>query len=252
MNNISIVIPVFNGSNALKELCLSINNTLSTFCSEFEIILVDDYSLDNSWEEIQSLCMLSPHIKGVKLSKNFGQQNAVFCGLNYAKYDYIVTMDDDLQHNPEDIKLLFDKIKEGYSVVYGYSKQIYAYKYRKLGSKLTNTLFNIIIKKPKNVNISSFRIMDKKIVDKIISNSKNYVYISAQTFRFTKNVTSIPIRTFKRKYGDSNYTFSKLLTIFLKIYIYYSKNPLMRVFAKSQDIYTVEEVISTTQNEVIK
>lgn len=238
---ISVVIPVYNGSQSLWELCTQLKSTLFHSSADYEIILVDDFSTDDSWAKIKEMHSIDPKIKGFKLKKNFGQQHAVFCGLQMASYDYILTMDDDLQHSPDQISLLLNEIKKGYDVVYGVSEIKYHSLYRIIGSKLTNKLFDIIIKKPKEVRISSFRIMKKQIADKITTQPTGYVYISASTFKFTNNVKSINITHNERKYGQSNYRFFKLLKIFIKIYIYYSNNPICTLFRKNDPIYEIEE-----------
>ncbi len=243
-NQLSIVIPVYNGAKSLTELCQHIIESIHDYCDIYEIILIDDYSVDHSWLVIEDLCKHNQQIKGIKLAHNFGQQNAVFCGLAHSKYEYVVTMDDDMQHNPKYIMYLLEKLKLGYDVVYGYGKQLYIHKYRKLGSKLTNWTFNRLLHKPENIHISSFRIMRQCLVRKIIEDSKNYVYISAQIFRLSHKVTSIEIESFQRKYGDSNYTFRKLATIFFKILIYYSKNPLFKLLRRNTDIYIIEKEIN--------
>ncbi len=243
-NQLSIIVPVYNGEQSLEELCHSIEQSIKSYSDLYEIILIDDYSQDNSWHVIEEICANKTTVKGIKLAKNFGQQNAVFCGLSYAKYDYIITMDDDLQHNPKYIKNLLDKLHSGYDVVYGFGKQLYIHKYRKIGSILTNMTFNALLNKPKNINISSFRVMRKNIAKEIVKQSKNYVYISAQTFKLTNNVASVEIESFQRKYGDSNYTFKKLIAIFMKILVYYSKNPVFKFFQKPTDIFIVEKEIN--------
>ena len=108
LNNktVSVVIPVFNSEKTLVELTERIKNELIKISSDYEIILVDDCSLDKSWQVLQQLHAEDSRIKIIHLQKNFGQHNATLCGLNYAKGDYIITMDDDLQHPPEEIHKL--------------------------------------------------------------------------------------------------------------------------------------------------
>ena len=245
-NRISVIIPVYNGSFSIKELCMKLNKTLTGSCTEHEIVLIDDGSQDNSWQIVKELHEKYSFIKGIKLKMNYGQQSAIFCGLEKASFEYIVTMDDDLQHNPNDLLRLIEEIEKGYDVVYGVSETRYHSAYRIMGSKLTNQLFNILLKKPKNIKISSFRIMRKETAHKIVALSlgSGYVYVSASTFRVTNNIQSIYVTHSKRKYGKSNYHFYKLLKIFIKIFIYYSPIPICHLFKKNGPIYEIEETTS--------
>lgn len=241
MLSISVIVPVYNGSLSIETLFHQLNKVLNSLPSQYEIILVDDYSQDNSWEIIKDLHNKHDHIKAFRLNKNYGQQSALLCGMEAASYDYVVTIDDDLQHKPDYIGVLVKEIQKGYDLVYCVFNQSYHSFYRKLGSKLTNQLFNFVLKKSKDIKISSFRIIRKSIVQEIIKQQKGYVYISASALRLTKKVKSINVAHQARKYGESNYNFKKLLKIFLKIYIYYSSNPLCRFFRKNEPIYEVVE-----------
>ncbi|KXS48343.1 MAG: family 2 glycosyl transferase, partial [Halanaerobium sp. T82-1] len=163
---ISIVVPVYNGENSLEELYSALKKTASANNFKIELIFVDDNSSDKSYNQILELHNQDSRVKGIRLAQNFGQQNAIFCGFNYAAGDYIITMDDDLQHQPQDIVGLYQKIKEGFDVVYAIPQgRKYSF-YRRMGSKLTNRLFNLITSKPKNIRVSSFRIITQKMMKK--------------------------------------------------------------------------------------
>lgn len=137
-DSISVVIPVYNSENALVELYKRLTFTIKSLNLDFEIIFIDDNSSDNSYQKILELSNNDPRVKGIKLAYNFGQQNAIICGFNFVKNDYVITLDDDLQHNPEDIKKLYKKIKKGYDAVYAIPQNREYGFFRKLGSKLTN------------------------------------------------------------------------------------------------------------------
>ena len=117
--HISVVTPVYNFGKGLQHLYRRLENSLSSLSDDFEIIMVNDGSPDNSWDIILELSTENPKVKGINLSRNFGQHFAITAGLDYAKGDYIVVMDCDLQHQPEDIPKLYDKATEGYDVVIG-------------------------------------------------------------------------------------------------------------------------------------
>ncbi len=238
---ISIVVPVYNGENSLKELYTSINKTAAANKLEFELILVDDHSPDQSYQEILKLHNQDSRVKGIRLAQNFGQQNAIFCGFNYAVGDYIITMDDDLQHRPEDISLLYQKIKEGYDVVYAIPEERSYSFYRRLGSKLTNWLFNLITPKKHTTRVSSFRIVTEEMLEKIIDTDKSFIYLSAIILQEEAEIANVYTRHQQRKYGQSNYNFLKLLKLFLQLYIYYHEIPILKLFRSQKEQYLIAE-----------
>lgn len=237
----SIVIPVYNGENALEELYFELVKSLKKITDKFEIIMVDDNSNDKSYSKIIELAKRDRRIRGIKLAKNFGQQNAIICGLNYVNGQYAVTMDDDLQHNPEDITSLYDKIRKGYDIVYAIPEDREYSFYRKLGSKLTNHLFNLITNKGSNVRVSSFRIMKKNLVEKIIKEESSFVYISAILLKHTDKIANIFVSHSDRKYGESNYNIFKLSQLFFKLFIYYADFSFLKFLRKKEKQYIIEK-----------
>lgn len=238
---ISIVIPVYNSEDSLFELYQSIKEVMEFNQIKFELILVDDNSLDYSYQKILALNKKDKQVKGIRLSKNFGQQNAIFCGLQFAKGQYIVTMDDDLQHQAQTILSLYQQIKKGYDVVYAIPKQRSDNFYRSLGSKLTNFLFNHISSKKKGIRVSSFRIINKKILEKIIICKKSFIYLSAIILKENPKIANIYTEQQPRKYGVSNYNFIKLLKLFLKLYLYYGKSPFLKYFYSKKEQFLIAE-----------
>jgi polyisoprenyl-phosphate glycosyltransferase len=222
MISTSVVIPVYNGGKTLIELCYLIDFELNKLNLSYEIILIDDKSKDDSFEVMKIIRKENKNVKIIKLKKNYGQQNAILCGLRYSIGEYIITMDDDMQNPPSEIKKIIDKINEGYDIVYGIAEDREYSFYRNLGSKLTDILFNIICHKPRNKRVSSFRILKREIADEIILETSSFVYISAIILSFTKNIGNINVHHNIRKYGESNYKPFKLIKLFLKIFIYYS------------------------------
>lgn len=220
--SISVVIPVFNSENSLEELYDKLIYELEMLCSDFEIILVDDGSYDNSLDCMKALHLSDSRVKVIQLDGNFGQQNALMCGFHYADKDFIITMDDDLQNPPKEIEKLIRKLSEGYDVVYGIPLKKRHSLYRKLGTQMTDIFFNLVCGKPVNVRISSFRGLRKEIAIKILEDKRSFIYISATTFKNTRNVISIDVTHNYRKYGKSNYNIIKLLCLYRKLFIYYS------------------------------
>jgi len=223
----------------LVELYSAIKKTAAANDFEFELILIDDHSPDQSYQKIVELHNQDSRVKGIRLAQNFGQQNAIFCGFNYALGDYIITMDDDLQHHPQDIALLYQQIKMGYDVVYAIPEERAYSFYRRLGSKLTNWLFNLITSKNERIRVSSFRIITKKILKKITASNKSFIYLSAIILKEEPEIANIYTKQQQRKYGQSNYNFLKLLKLFLKLYIYYGKLPLLKYLRRQKRQYII-------------
>lgn len=243
-DKLSIVIPVYNAENSLSELYSNVVKILAGIKLDFEIIFIDDYSLDKSYLKIKEIAENDSRVKVIKLARNFGQQNAILCGFNYTDGDYVVTMDDDLQHKAKDIKKLYEKIQEGYDIVYAVPQNREYGIYRKLGSKLTNILFNIISSKAADIRVSSYRIITRSLVDKIVKDKSSFVYISALVLKHTDNIANINVSHYNRKHGESNYNFFKLLKLFLNLYIYYGNFSFLEKLRKNGKQYEIEETIN--------
>jgi glycosyltransferase involved in cell wall biosynthesis len=238
--SISVVVPVYNSGYSLEHFYNVLSKELKKICDEYEIIMIDDGSIDNSYEKMEKLHSIDSRVKIIKLDGNFGQQNALMCGFHYSTGEYIVTLDDDLQHPPEEIYKLKKKMDEGYDVVYGIPIIKQHSGYRKMGSKVTNYLFNKICLKPKNIRISSFRIIRKNVLKEIIKDKTSFVYISAITFKNTKSVSNVVVNHNSRSYGKSNYSFYKLLKIFIKLYLYYSNHKNLKIFTSSKQQFIIK------------
>ena len=240
---ISVVIPVYNAADSLRELYQRLASTLQKITDDFEVIMVDDNSQDESYQQILRLHKKDNRIKGIKLAKNFGQQNALICGFNYTTGDYVVTIDDDLQHSPEDIIKLYNTIIEGYEVVYAIPVNRKHRFYRRIGSKLTDLLLSWITSKGREIKVSSFRIMTGELVEKITDHQTAFVYISAIILQYTNNINNIFVSHNNRKYGSSNYNFIKSVRLFLKLFIYYSDLSLVKLLRAKKPQYRIEQKI---------
>src|SRR5262245_45998610 len=135
--SISVVTPVYNGEGSVAELCRRLGEVLPRIASEHEIILVNDGSRDRSWNVISELSSRSPTVRGLNLMRNYGQHHPLPCGIRAAKYNVIVTMDDDLQHPPEEIPRLLARLEKGFDVVYGTPKKEQNGLMRALASRIT-------------------------------------------------------------------------------------------------------------------
>ena len=222
---LSIVIPVYNSERSLNELFSRIDNALNA--TKYELILVDDGSKDNGWKVIEELKKNNPKkITAIKLSRNFGQHNAILCGLNYCKSNVVVTMDDDLQHPPEEIPKLLEKYNEtDADVVYG----IYEIKHhgamRNAGSYFVR---KSSIKAANTIGAgSSFRLIKREIISKIRENhQQNFLFIDEIIQWYTSNISTVTVNHAPRKHGKSTYSFLKLTTLYFDILINYTAGPL--------------------------
>ena len=135
--NISVVVPVFNADKSLRELVSRLSPVLDALCENYELILVNDGSEDRSWETITQLAAENAWIRGIDLMRNYGQHNALLCGIRAAKHEIVVTLDDDLQHPPEEIPKLVQKLAEGYDIVYGIPEKKQHGRWRNIASFVT-------------------------------------------------------------------------------------------------------------------
>lgn len=223
---LSVVIPVYNSSEGLIDLHKRLSSVLDKENLEFEVILVDDYSKDNSYEAMTQINQKDPRFKIIRLMRNYGQHNAIMCGFNYAVGEYVVTMDDDLQNPPEEIPRLLAEIKQGYDCIIGRPLEKKHAKYRNLGSYAIGKCFEIIFGKPTDLKMSSFRILNRPLVDSIIASKGPNPMIDALILSSTTNIINIDVQHDIRKYGTSNYSLKKSYKLALNLLVNYSTIPL--------------------------
>lgn len=224
MPEISIVIPVYNSAAIVSEICRRINDSLATI--HHEIILVNDNSMDASWEKIEAAFLRHENIIGINLRKNYGQDNAIMAGLRHASGNYTVIMDDDLQHNPADIVRLYEKCRQGYDVCYaGFNKKKQA-AWKNLGSWINGKVAEILLKKPKAVYLSPFQIVSKEIVDRIIDYEGPYPYIQGLLLDHTDNLSQVEVDHHNRYAGQSNFNLIKSIKVFSNLITSFSIVPL--------------------------
>lgn len=222
---LSLVIPVFNSQDNLELLCQKIEQALTG--QKFEIVLINDASIDNSWQVIQKLAAGNNHIRGINLRKNCGQDNALMAGFSHATGEYIVIMDDDLQHSPFDISKLHQKIQEGYDVVFARFKKKKHATWKNLGSWLNGVIAEILIDKPPHIYLSPFKIIRAEVVEEIQKYKGPYPYIDGLVFMVTSNVGQIEnIDHHLRHAGKSNFNLARSVTVFLKLATNFSVFPL--------------------------
>lgn len=224
---ISVVIPVYNGEKTLSRLIDELQSNLSVYT--LEIVLVNDSSTDNSDEVCRKLAVNSPHIKYICLRKNFGEHNAVICGLNYCTGDYIAIIDDDFQNPPSEIVKLIDEAKKGFDVVYSRYDEKKHNVFRNLGSKINDRCANLLLNKPKNLYLSSFKVIKGDLLPEIIKYKGPFPYIDGLILRCTNNIGVVTVQHNSREEGKSNYTIKKLVSLYLNMFLNFSVKPL-RIF----------------------
>jgi len=242
MKSIAVVIPVYNSEKTLEELYRRLSTVLIQLTKHYTIIMVDDGSTDGSYAKMCTLHSEDQRVKAIKLKKNYGQQNAIMCGLHYTESDFVVIMDDDIQNPPEEIEKLLAKIEVGYDVVYGIPDQKHDAPERLLGTVMRDILFRVLFKMPKNIKVSSFRILRKRLVDRIIQSNTSFVYISAIIFHgeYEVKVANVRVAHTQKPYGHSRYTLRKLVILYLRIFMTY--NVLFSRFAdRSQPQFEIAD-----------
>ncbi|HXH73909.1 MAG TPA: glycosyltransferase family 2 protein [Bacteriovoracaceae bacterium] len=225
-DRLSIVIPVYNASQTIERLINVLFSEL-TGKVDFEVILVNDYSPDDSWNKIEKLHKAYPdRITGINLSKNYGEHNAVMAGYHHCSGDYIVNIDDDFQNPPSEILKMLDAIKEGYEVVYAQFEKKNHSLFRNLGSWFNGQVARHMLNKPADLYIGSFRIITRNLLEQIKSYVGPYPYIDGLILRSTSRIKSIPVAHNARAEGQSSYTLVKLLRLWSYMFLNFSVKPL--------------------------
>ena len=223
---ISIVSPVYRAEKILPILVSEINLVMERIGKDYEIILVDDRSPDNSWEVMKVLSSQNPKIKSIRLSRNFGQHSAIFAGLTKTKGDWVVVMDCDMQDQPKEIAKLYKKALEGYDIVLGQRENRKDKFLKKLSSKLFYKVFNYLSGGHFNNEIGNFGIYRKKVINSIL-NINDYIKFFPLFINWVgfKSV-SIPIEHGEREEGKSSYSISRLLKLAFNVIVSFSDKPL--------------------------
>jgi polyisoprenyl-phosphate glycosyltransferase len=221
---LSIVIPVYNGAKTIHKLVAEVRETLSEYNPE--IILVNDGSADNSEQICENIATTFPAVIAISLRKNFGEHNAVMCGLNHVTGDYAAIIDDDFQNPPSEIIKLLTEAQKGFDVVYSKYKSKKHNIFRNIGSRFNDSMATILLEKPKGLYLSSFKIISKSLIDEIIEYHGPFPYIDGLIFRSTGNISSVYVEHSKRTEGRSNYTFRKLVSLYLNMFVNFSIKPL--------------------------
>lgn len=224
MSNISVIVPVYGGSQTLFALVERLGKILSQIADSYEVLLINDGSPDKSWVVIEELVTKHAWVRGINLMRNYGQHNATLCGVRAARYEITVTMDQDLQHPPEEIPTLLSKLNAGFDVVYGAPRKLPQGFLRNLLTANIKRLLARVMGVPSVRNISAFRMFHTKLRDSFANFQSPTmtldVLLSWGTIRFTYVLVDIPPA------DTSNYNFSALVRAAFLILTGYSTLPL--------------------------
>jgi undecaprenyl-phosphate 4-deoxy-4-formamido-L-arabinose transferase len=224
-SRISVIVPVFNGEATLEALVDRLRDAVQTRY-ELEVVLVNDGSADASGDVCRKLAGRHAWVRFVDLSRNFGEHNAVMAGLRFASGDCAVIVDDDLQNPPEEVVKLVDKLGEGYDVVFSSYQTKQHSALRNLGSWLNNAVASVLLKKDWGLYLSSFKAINRFVIDQLGRYEGPYPYVDGLILRVTRNIATQPVQHRPREEGRSNYTVSRLLRLWLNMFTSFSILPL--------------------------
>lgn len=223
---ISVVSPVFMGESIVHELVSRLHENLSQITDSYDIILVNDSSPDESWAKILHECQCDKRVKGINLSRNFGQHKAITAGLTYSKGDWVVVMDCDLQDRPEEISRLYLKALEGYDIVQGERENRKDGFWKRLSSRLFFSIFHYLSGLKANKKIANFGIYKQKVIEEVCKMPERERFFSFQINYLGFKTTSIPVEHGCRYEGESSYSIKKLYRLAFGIIITNSNKPL--------------------------
>src|SRR6266568_5637807 len=223
---LSLVIPVYNGSRTVAALVEHITKIFGS--TSFEIVLVNDGSEDESEKACAELAeKFAQNVTFVHLSRNFGEHSAVLAGFTQARGRYVAVLDDDSQNPPEEVVRMLDELKrKNYDVVYGHYIEKKHSWFRNLGSRFNDRIATLMLHKPKDLYLSSFKVMNRFLAGEIIKYHGPYPYTDGLIYRVTRNIGQIPVEHRASVSGPSRYTFRKLVRLWLNMFLNFSIKPL--------------------------
>jgi len=224
--NISVVVPVYKSERTLPDLVAALKPVLDEVAHEYELILVNDGSPDNSKRIMRQLAITHAWIRAINFKRNFGQHSALLCGMRAARYEITVTLDDDLQNPPDQLPKLLAKLEEGYDVVYGVPPVQQHGLARNLAGDITKLVLQSAMGADCASKIRSFRVFRTNLRDAFADYRSPSVMIDVLLSWGTKNFAWVPIRHDERQHGASNYTLAKLVTHALNMITGFTTMPL--------------------------
>jgi dolichol-phosphate mannosyltransferase len=223
---ISVISPVYNAANVLDELVLRIENAISSFAVDYEIILINDESPDNSWECIKEICLKNKKVVGINLSRNFGQHYAITAGLDISQGDWVVVMDCDLQDVPEEIPKLYEKAIQGYDAVLAQRIHRNDKFFKKLFSYFFYKVLRFLSGVEQDNSVANFGIYSRNLIDSINTMREPIRFFPTMVNWVGFKKVRLPVQHNLRKEGNSNYDFYKLFKLAFDVIISNSQKPL--------------------------
>ena len=225
-SGISVVVPIYNGQQTLRELAKRIQETLEPLGLAFELVMVNDGSMDESWNVVLDLAKNNGWIRGISLLRNYGQHSALLCGIRAARYDVCVTMDDDLQQAPEDIPLLLEKLAQGYDMVYANPKARPHGWFRNSASSAVKLVLKKVMGAEMGGYVSPFRAFRTRIRDAFTSFNDPFVSVDVLISWGTRRFAHIQVPYYPRQTGQSNYNLARLMSFTFNLVSGFSTMPL--------------------------
>ena len=223
---LSIISPIYKGEKMLKELVSRIESAVETFTKDYEIILVNDCSPDNSWNKILEVCSKDSKVKGINLSRNFGQHYAITAGLSESKGEWIVVMDCDLQDRPEEIPNLYRKAQEGYDSVFAQRVERRDKFTKRLSSTLFNAVFAFLTDQEQDKTVGNFGIYSRQVIDAVLSMGDSVRWFPIMVKWVGFKIGYLPVEHAERAEGKSSYSLRRLLSVASDNMIAFSNKPL--------------------------
>lgn len=223
---LSIISPIYKGEKMLEELVTRIKSSVETFTKDYEIILVNDCSPDNSWEKITDICGQDKKVKGVNLSRNFGQHYAITAGLAKSSGEWVVVMDCDLQDRPEEIPNLYKKAQEGYDTVFAQRVERKDKFTKRMSSTVFNAVFAYLTDQTQDKTIGNFGIYNSKVINSVLSMGDSVRWFPIMVKWVGYKIGYIPVEHAERGEGKSSYSLRKLLSVASDNMIAFSNKPL--------------------------
>jgi dolichol-phosphate mannosyltransferase len=243
---LSVIIPIFNEEENIPELYRRLTHVLGGLCAQeghsrddYEIIMVDDGSMDNSWALIKDLHEKDPRVKGISFSRNFGHHIAVLAGIDHCKGRYTVFMDGDLQDRPEDISLLFEKIKEGYDIVQGINPRRHANLIKNLFSRLFSKLFIKVSTVDPMTRTGLFRCVNRAVIDSLKRIPERAIFFGGIISWIGFKTTHVNISRSKRHAGRSKYSFMRRFALAVNAITSFSERPLVLIFQLGMLVFVI-------------
>jgi polyisoprenyl-phosphate glycosyltransferase len=223
---ISIVIPVYGCVDCVISLYKRLVAVLESLGYDFEIIMVNDSSPDGSWRIVTDICSKDNRVKGVNLSRNFGQHHAISAGLDISTGDYVVVMDCDLQDSPEEIPLLLEKMEEGYDIVLGRRVERQDSWFKKKSSEYFYKVLSFLTDTKLDSNVANFGVYKRKVIRAVCSMSDQIRFFPAMVQWVGFTSATVDIKHNERLVGTSSYSLGRLLKLASNVILTFSNKPL--------------------------